>query len=340
MFCFATYIMGFTLPPASLSEHQMAHLLSRALPRHALQSFEPLTGGLINAMYRLRAEGLQETFVLRVYSRDPSACQKEVDLHQLVCGQVPVPEIVYANPRANPREEDGVGPHILMRWIEGQTFRQIKSRRDRREIAEAAHSIGETLAQIGSFQFPCAGLIGPGLEIGAPLAEGPDRVPTFIESCLASPEMARRLDERHRHRLRGFIWDWAKQLAAIGDERSLVHSDYGSPNILLNQSPNPVNGRWKVAAVLDWEFAFAGSPLYDVGHSLRYDRRTSPLMEPHFAAGFREGGGALPDNWRNLARVLDLTALCHMLTRPGLPEDVVAELVELVVGTMLESHFL
>jgi len=259
-----------------------------------------------------------------------------VELHQLVSRQVPVPEILYANPR----EEEGARPHTLMRWIEGQTFRQIKSRRDPREIAEAAHSIGETLAQIGSFQFPCAGLIGPGLEIGAPLAEGPDRVPTFIESCLASPEMARRLDERHRHRLRGFIWDWAKQLAAIGDERSLVHSDYGSPNILLNQSPNPVNGRWKVAAVLDWEFAFAGSPLYDVGHSLRYDRRTSPLMEPHFAAGLREGGGALPDNWRNLARVLDLTALCDMLTRPGLPEDVVAELVELVVGTMLESHFL
>jgi aminoglycoside phosphotransferase (APT) family kinase protein len=327
--------MRLTLPPA-LAEHQIAHILSRALPGHALKSFEPLSGGVINAMYRLCAESLQEAFVLRVYARDPSACQKEVDLHQLVSGRVPVPEILYANPRA----EAGVGPHILMRWIEGQTFRQIKSRKDPREMAEAAHAIGETLAQIGSFQFPRAGRIGPGLEIGAPLAEGPDPVPTFIESCLESPEMARRLDARHRHRLRGFIWDWAKRLAAIDEERSLVHSDYGSPNILLNQLLNPVNGRWKVAAVLDWEFAFAGSPLYDVGHSLRYDRRTPPLMEPHLAAGFREGGGELPENWRDLARVLDLTALCDTLTRPDLPEGVVAELVELVVETMLESHFL
>src|SRR5580692_1410061 len=68
--------MRFTLPAASLCEHQIAHILSRALPRHALKSFEPLTGGLINVMYRLRAEGLQEAFVLRVYSRDPSACGK------------------------------------------------------------------------------------------------------------------------------------------------------------------------------------------------------------------------------------------------------------------------
>jgi aminoglycoside phosphotransferase (APT) family kinase protein len=324
------------LPPASLSGQQIAHILSRALPKHALKSFEPLTGGLINAMYRLHAEGLQEAFVLRVYLRDPSACRKEVDLHQLVSGRAPVPEIVYANPWANPREEDGVGPHILMRWIKGQTFRQIKSRRDPREMAEAAHSIGVTLAHIGSLQFPRPGRIGPGLEIGAPLAEGPDPVPTFIESCLESPEMARRFDQRHRDRLRGFIWDWAKQIATIGEERSLVHSDYGSPNILLDQ----VNGQWKVAAVLDWEFAFAGSPLYDVGHILRYDRLTPPLMQPHFAAGFREGGGALPENWRDLARVLDLTALCDVLTRPGLSESVVAELVELVVATMLESHFL
>jgi aminoglycoside phosphotransferase (APT) family kinase protein len=320
------------LPRASLSQQQIAHILSRALPKHALKSFEPLTGGLINTMYRMHVEGLREAFVLRVYSRDPSACRKEVDLHQLVSSRAPVPEILYSNPR----EEDGVGPHILMRWIEGQTFRQIKSRRDPREMAQAAHSIGVTLAQIGSFQFPSAGRIGPGLEIGAPLAEGPDPVPTFIESCLESPKMARRLDERQRHRLRSFIWDWAKQIAAIGEERSLVHSDYGSPNILLDQ----MNGRWKVAAVLDWEFAFAGSPLYDVGHILRYDRRTPPLMQPHFAAGFREGGGALPENWRSLARVLDLTALCDVLTRRDLPEAVVAELVELVVATMLESHFL
>src|ERR1700678_2547594 len=75
--CRFAYIMKSRLPPASLSENQIAHILSRALPRHPLKSFEPPTGGLINAMYRLYAEGLQEPFVLRVYSRDPSACQKE-----------------------------------------------------------------------------------------------------------------------------------------------------------------------------------------------------------------------------------------------------------------------
>jgi fructosamine-3-kinase len=95
------------LPPALLSENQIAHILLRALPQHALQSFEPLSGGLINAMYRLRALGLQEAFVSRVYARDPSACQKEVGLHRLVSRQAPVRETLYANPQ----EEAGVGPH-------------------------------------------------------------------------------------------------------------------------------------------------------------------------------------------------------------------------------------
>jgi hypothetical protein len=73
--------MRLTLPPA-LAEHQIAHILSRALPGHAPKIVRATERGLINVMYRLCVESLQEAFVLRVYARDPSACQKEVDLHQ------------------------------------------------------------------------------------------------------------------------------------------------------------------------------------------------------------------------------------------------------------------
>jgi hypothetical protein len=42
----------------------------------------------------------------------------------------------------------------------------------------------------------------------------------------------------------------------------------------------------------------------------------------------------LPDEWRRLARVVDLTALCESLTHDDLPDDVVVELVELVRATV------
>jgi aminoglycoside phosphotransferase (APT) family kinase protein len=82
--------------------------------------------------------------------------------------------------------------------------------------------------------------------------------------------------------------------------------------------------------VLDWEFAVSGSPLGDLGNFLRYERAARPLAEPHFSAGYAHAGGVLPGDWRRLARVLDVAAICERLTHGQLPDTAVAELVELV----------
>ena len=236
-----------------------------------------------------------------------------------------MPEILYAATS----EEDGVAPHVLMRWVKGVTFRQLKARCDPREIAEAAHSIGETLARVASFEFVGPGTIGPGLTIGAPLLEANYGAATFVESCLGSPETQRRLDAPLRERVRQFIWHWAPRMAFLGEEHRLVHSDFGGPNLLVDE----VDGRWGVSAVIDWEFAFSGPPLVDVGHMMRYERSGRPLVEPWFSEGFLAGGGTLPQNWRDLARAVDLMALCEIVTRPALPESVVPELAELIAAT-------
>ena len=49
-------------------------------------------------------------------------------------------------------------------------------------------------------------------------------------------------------------------------------------------------GRWAVAAVLDWEFAVSGSPLADVGHFLRYERKGTAGGRAAFP-GRLSGGG-------------------------------------------------
>ena len=73
-------------------------------------------------------------------------------------------------------------------------------------------------------------------------------------------------------------------------------------------------GGWRVVAVLDWEYAFSSSPLYDVGNMLRFPR--PPGFEEAFLAGFRDNGGELPPDWRRLSRALDLYSLADFLTRP------------------------
>jgi hypothetical protein len=44
-----------------------------------------------------------------------------------------------------------------------------------------------------------------------------------------------------------------------------------------------VKRAWRVAAVLDWEFALSASPLTDVGHFLLHECASRPLAEPHFS---------------------------------------------------------
>jgi hypothetical protein len=53
-------------------------------------------------------------------------------------------------------------------------------------------------------------------------------------------------------------------------------------------------------------------------------------MEPHFSQGYASAGGKLPADWREVARALDLVALCESLTHDELPVATVTELVELI----------
>ena len=135
---------------------------------------------------------------------------------------------------------------------------------------------------------------------------------------------------RLRDRVSTLVWSFAPQLAALGEENHLVHGDFGNRNVLVRKAP----GKWVVSAVLDWEFAIAGSPLVDVGHFLRYETLSRPRVEPQFSRGFRDAGGTLPDDWRRLARVVDLMALCESLTHDALPSAIVSELIELVAATV------
>lgn len=68
--------------------------------------------------------------------------------------------------------------------------------------------------------------------------------------------------------------------------------------------------------MLDWEFAFSGSPLTDVGNMLRFSGRYPPGFADGFIAGYREAGGPLPPGWRETSEALDLYALADFLTRP------------------------
>lgn len=308
------------------SPEAVARLLGTIFGARRVDKVQVLSEGLCNFNYRVALDASAEAVVLRIYGRDPQACRKEVDLLRMVRETVPVPEVLLVNASG----DCGVGPFIVMRYVEGITFRQLRRTRDSEAIAQAAHSIGETLAALGRYKFARRGTLGAGPAVVGHYLSGSNAIPEFIDSCLASPTLRSRLDERVRERVHELAWARALELARSQDETYLVHGDFNNRNIIVRRE----QGRWQVAAVLDWEFAVSGSPLFDIASFLQYERRCSPSREPHFSLGYEHGGGKLPEDWWQLARVVGLKGQCETLTELDLPADIVTEVAGLVTTTI------
>ena len=304
---------------------EIVSLIDKAFPRARIIACEQLLGGLINSNYKIRLDILSEPVVLRIYERNAESCAKEVSLLRLVCKTVPVPEVLY---ESTPTD----CAFVILSYVSGITFQNLKRNQDKRAIEQASYAIGKTLAAIGQYKFSARGIINSDLKVAQKYLDGPDEIPGLVDRWLDSAVLKERLTRELQDRLRRFVWDWAPRLRALDDERSLVHGDFGSRNLLLR--PAATDQSWMVSGVLDWEFALSGSPLMDIGHFLRYETRSEPLREPHFSRGYKDGGGMLPEDWQELARALDLTALVDLLTRQDLPADILSEVLELVHATL------
>jgi aminoglycoside phosphotransferase (APT) family kinase protein len=316
-------ILSPTLP-------RVRRLLSAVFPRRSIARIEPLSGGLINTTLKITFSSGQSPVVLRLYRRDPTVCLHEVEILQLVRRTVRVQEVLHAEPSGI----EGSGPFSILEFVDGYTFQQLKRTNNLEAIHQAAASVGEVLAAIGRYEFEKPGRLvvtGDGkLSVGAPYIDGPDPIPRILDTFLDDATLQQRIGAPLSQRLHDFVWAWAPLLPDLAKDSSLVHSDFGNRNILVHE----VHGKWAVAAVLDWEFAFSGSPLLDVGHFLRYEKHSTPLREPYFSRAYVDHGGVLPDNWGDAARVIDLTALVELLTHPYLPEDITSEILELICSTL------
>jgi aminoglycoside phosphotransferase (APT) family kinase protein len=313
-------------PRRTLPAHLFERIVNRVFPRARVAEVEYLADGLRNANFKLRLDHPAAPLVLRVYEHDASLCRKEMDLMRLVGSRVPVPEILDIEERGF----EDVPAFVVMRFVEGVSFLALKRTGDTARVAQAAAAVGETLAAIASFTFPKPGWLAAGPAVTAPLLEGPDPMPRFVDACLESRNLQGRVPSGLCHQIHELVWRHAERLADVSGETRLVHGDFSRRNLLVR----PDAGRWTVAAVLDWEFAVSGSPLADLGSFLRYERAARPLAEPHFSEGYRNAGGVLPPDWRTLAGLVGLTATCESLTRDGLPAGIAAELVELVRATV------
>jgi aminoglycoside phosphotransferase (APT) family kinase protein len=283
---------------------------------------QPFAGGRRNSNYRVVIAGHPQPKVLRLHTADPSACVREQRLLGLVKQSVPVPEIVRTAPSADP-------PWSLMTFVPGERMDLALTSASAKMTMDMTRAAGQVLARIHQIKFSRAGFLDEQLQVQESL--GPEfGWHTFLHNLLERSAVRDNVGEELADRLRRFV----DRHTALEEHMSfgapvLSHSDYKPWNLLVSGS--------HVAAVLDWEFAFAGPPLNDIGNFLRYSSRQLAEYESGFIEGYVEGGGALQDDWRRLSRLVDLINLVDFLGRPD-PTGVIVRDVQPLLEAILREY--
>ncbi|MFE0648737.1 phosphotransferase family protein [Streptomyces sp. NPDC059534] len=307
-------------PAGLLDPATHAWLISHALPGAQLHQVDPLPGGFTNDMAMLTVQRPDaagaERYVLRRYRPDCSrvprnTCAVEVAvLGQAAARVVPVTTVVAADPQGRTTGR----PTLLYRFVEGTPLSQVLADGPAGDEARAlGQAVGAVLARISRVRLPRPGVFGDSSLVPAPEGAAPlGDLPGFVDRCLVTAAPGGPLSGTDSAVLRALARRGPPALAAVAGERSLVHGDFNPKNVLVRRC----GGQWAVAAVLDWELAFSGSPLFDVGNMLRFAHEYPPAFASGFVDGFRGGNGRLPADWLRLSRTLDLFALADILTAP------------------------
>jgi aminoglycoside phosphotransferase (APT) family kinase protein len=248
-----------------------------------------------------------ERCVLRISSHH-ERLKMEADLLDYLshkAPEVPVPKVLWRAPEHFP---GGVGA-FAMTYIDGHLLASIEdglSTADCRDICEQLASVA---ARIHQLRFTQCGLLGPGPKVTEPFASYASGTVGFMQSCLGNANLQRRAGGDRCQRLHHCL-SHRPDLHEPSMTHQLCHSDFNQKNFLIRRNPD---GRHQLAAVLDWEFAFSGSSVIDIGNLLRFEHESPAVESSWFADAYRAAGGHLDKGWREQAFFADLLAQCAFL---------------------------
>jgi aminoglycoside phosphotransferase (APT) family kinase protein len=284
---------------------------------HPIDAMTILSEGCANSNYKITFKNQSQPIVLRIYMREARSLAVETHIHALMKNTLPLPKIIYSDSQCKLIPH----PYALFEWNDGELMRNIILAGDEKSIAECAYEAGKYLSQLRNSFLPQGGFFDETLAIRPFLPE--EEFQQFIFTLLSDEQVQAELGTTLIDSLRELT---TTQIALFPPTESanLTHADYDPANMLVKQ----INGSWKISAILDWEFAFAGSYLLDMGIMLRYSHKLPQCYENQFIAGIEANGEALPMTWKKQCKLMDLLCLLQLIhynpaaARPNLNQDV------------------
>ena len=255
-----------------LSAEEMHARLERVLANvfadfEGLETVERLSGGASQETYRIELTrgGKPAVLAMRrasggiegdITAAHPGLAVEALLMQVAARAGVPEPKVHHVL-----RPEDGVGAGFIMQWLDGFTLgAQIVKAPELAEIRpQLARRCGEVLAQI----------------------HGIDLVASGLDQHLqhqSAEEYVRQTWQRYQdfntpQPMIDFTARWLLDHLPENTTPALVHNDFRNGNVMVDASG--------IVAVLDWEVAYIGDPMRDLGwiltHSWRFGRDDLPV---------------------------------------------------------------
>jgi len=314
------------LPLIEVELDQIRALLSPVMNSAAIAKVERVKGGLVNSIYRVTCADGGDSLCLRIFAAGRLPCEREQKILSRVSASLPVPDVLLA---------DCCGvefghPYLVYQWIEGITLNECRRQEPSVALMSLAEPLGRLLGGVARFSF--ADSLNRELNVVLAKRSSLEALLTANEEMLlrglARKRLGATLADAMWHRLEaGYV-----RLCALDRTACLVHGDLSGRNIIVTPAENSA---WRISGLIDWEDAFSGPALWDVGSLFRYAKRYSESFCRRFERGYCDAGGALPEDWLRTARLLDSTRLIAILNEerelPGVFTDC-RELIELIAS--------
>mgnify|MGYP006356206063 FL=1 len=288
-----------------LAANVVENMAAIACPGKNLISQEMISGGCANLNIKIQLEGDLEPLLLRVYLRDKDAAWREKSIATLLQSTVrvpvPVPQVLRICDYENYR-------FAITEFIPGITLRDLLLSDEPHDVGTVMRQVGTILARIAAHKFPAAGFFDKNLHVINQLI--PDDYLKHAKQSLQNNIVSIQLGADAIAKINVTLDKYA-HLFPSGKEKQLVHADFDPANILVAKIEND----WQITGILDWEFSFSGSALYDIANMLRYKHQTSAIFEQAFLNGLTQSGINLPENWTIIVDILNLVSLLDCLTR-------------------------
>jgi Ser/Thr protein kinase RdoA (MazF antagonist) len=285
-----------------LSQEEQACALAPVVLGRQIDSVKLLSGGYCNTNYQVSCSG--ENWVLRIYGRDPSVCEREIAILRRARGTVPVPEVLCSG--VLERQSGSFYPYAVISWVEGVAFKKVLEEARPEEALQASEAVGRALAALSKLRFDQSGELSADLSVRA--ANEQDFA-SYVFQTLDAGYTGQALGPELSARLKEYVTRNESWISDLNGPSVLVHADFNVSNILMSRGAQG----WEVTGILDWEFARSDQAIFDFAPLLRDEQDRPEGFADALARGFALGGGQLPENWRKRAKIFDLANMCEAL---------------------------